>query len=120
MKVMMKQEENSASFGTPLTHKKIFLQQNRVIEVHRKTETKLEDMIHECDRYCHSLCKDYKYAKRDLQNLRAETGLLRDRHSGAVMALTKNCENELVELDEQGELKKRTRRSIRPLYILTS
>ena len=42
------------------------------------------------------LCKDYKYKKRDLQNLRAEAGLLReqrDRLSGAVNALMKNRED---------------------------
>ena len=58
----------------------------------------------------HSLHKDYKYAKRDVQSLQAEVNLLRaqrDRLSGAVNALTKNHDDELVELQEQLELKKR-------------
>ena len=61
------------------------------------------------------LCKDYRYAKRDVQSLRAEVNLLRESGhkgtlSGAVNAQTKNHEDELVELHEQWDV------SLRPLW----
>ena len=84
-------------------------QLREIIEDHWKTQKILEDITHHSNLYCDPLCKDYKYAKRDLQDLRAEANLLKvqmDRHSGAVNAPTKNSEDLLVELQEQRELKK--------------
>ena len=60
--------------------------------------------IHDAHQHCDSLCRDYKYAKRDLQNLRAEAclgGVQRERLSGAVMALTKNRED--LQVGKQSE-----------------
>ena len=45
--------------------------------------------------------------------MRAEVSEQRDRLSGAVNSLMKNHDNELVELDEQRELKKRIPSSTR-------
>ena len=91
-------------------------QVREIIEVHRTTEKKLEDIIHDANRFADSLRQDYKYAKRDIQSLLAEVNVLRAqrvRLSGAVNALTKNREDELVELHEQRELKKHISSSTR-------
>ena len=76
-------------------------QLREIIKNHRKAEKKLEDIIHDASLFSNSFRKDYKYAKRDIQSLRAEVNLLRaqsDRLLGAVNALTKNHDDELVEL----------------------
>ena len=91
-------------------------QLREIIQDYVRTEKRLEETVHGVHQIADSLRRDYKYARRDLLHWQAEAIAHKDRNarlSGAVMALTKNREDFLVKLHEQGELKKRIPSSAR-------